>query len=267
APDHAESEIEASVDRIFDEGGSGNQIGQGIPQESRRQGKRKSVIVDAGGASHHPKKLRKDHGTPSVTSVGGKSRSMLQRLFARAMLNAEVGVTDAPTLPFVATSISTTLECEDGDHTDSVAELNLRTIGAPTKLLERSLLNLLRLVPVLLQLVELILPRVSSQILLVLFTEFNVGAARQMSLSAKVRLRAEYNIKENRRLKSVVERQGELLKVKEEEIEKLKAQLLLREAKAAEAIRLCAEASNFESVEKSIRDETNALKERNAILE
>ncbi|GKA53856.1 hypothetical protein Tco_0747171, partial [Tanacetum coccineum] len=32
-----------------------------------------------------------------------------------------------------------------------------------------------------------------------LFTEFNVRAARQMSLSAEVRMRAEYNIKEKRR--------------------------------------------------------------------
>ncbi|GJR65948.1 hypothetical protein Tco_0012013 [Tanacetum coccineum] len=78
-----------------------------------------------------------------------------------------------------------------------------------------------------------------------LFTEFNVGAARQMYLSAEVR---------------------------EEEIENLKAHLLLKEAKAAEAIRLRAEASNFkatsnlEAVEKSLRNEVNALKERNAIL-
>ncbi|GKB27032.1 hypothetical protein Tco_0866433, partial [Tanacetum coccineum] len=60
-----------------------------------------------------------------------------------------------------------------------------------------------------------------------LFTEFNVGAARQMSLCAEVRIRAEYNVKE---------------------------------AKAAEAIRLRAEASNFETVEKSLRDEVIALK-------
>nr|GFA25438.1 hypothetical protein [Tanacetum cinerariifolium] len=38
-----------------------------------------------------------------------------------------------------------------------------------------------------------------------LFTEFNVGAARQISLSAEVRMRSEYHIKEKRRLKAVVE--------------------------------------------------------------
>ncbi|GKC72914.1 hypothetical protein Tco_1118797 [Tanacetum coccineum] len=88
-----------------------------------------------------------------------------------------------------------------------------------------------------------------------------------MCLSAEVRMRAEYNVKEKRRLKSVVERQAELMKVREGEIENLKVQLLLREAEAAKAIRLCAQASNLESVEKSLRDEVNALKERNAILE
>nr|GFC35110.1 hypothetical protein [Tanacetum cinerariifolium] len=55
--------------------------------------------------------------------------------------------------------------------------------------------------------------------------------------------------------------------VMEGEIENPKAQLLLREAEAAEAIHVRAQASDFEAVEKSIRDETDALKERNAILE
>nr|GFD32493.1 hypothetical protein [Tanacetum cinerariifolium] len=39
------------------------------------------------------------------------------------------------------------------------------------------------------------------------------------------------------------------------------------ETEATEAIRLRAQASNFEAVKKFLRDETNALKERNAILE
>nr|GFC57275.1 hypothetical protein [Tanacetum cinerariifolium] len=68
-----------------------------------------------------------------------------------------------------------------------------------------------------------------------LFTEFNVRVARQMSLSAEA---------------------------KEGEIENLKAQLLLRKSEAAEAIHLRAQAFNFEVVEKSLRDMTNALKEQ-----
>nr|GFA74337.1 hypothetical protein [Tanacetum cinerariifolium] len=74
--------------------------------------------------------VRKDHGTPSGASVGGKSRSALQRLLAEAMLNAKVGVAAIPTLPFVIAYVSTTPKREDGDHTDFVAEPNLCTNGA-----------------------------------------------------------------------------------------------------------------------------------------
>ncbi|GKC47316.1 hypothetical protein Tco_1065038 [Tanacetum coccineum] len=100
-----------------------------------------------------------------------------------------------------------------------------------------------------------------------LFNEFNVGAANQMSLSAEVRMRAEYNIKEKRILKYVIEEKDVLLKARDEEIDNLKAQLLLKEAEAAKAIRLRAEASKFEAIEKSLRDEMKALEERNTTLE
>ncbi|GKF25794.1 hypothetical protein Tco_0081688, partial [Tanacetum coccineum] len=123
-----------SVEKLFNEGGSGNQTEQGdsagggqdaniqpvveaadtavedvAPVQPRRQGKRKYVIMD----------------------TGGKSRSAIKRLLAGAVLNVEVGVAAIPTLPFVTTFVSTMPERESGDHTNSVAELNLHTIGAP----------------------------------------------------------------------------------------------------------------------------------------
>nr|GFC14655.1 hypothetical protein [Tanacetum cinerariifolium] len=51
-----------------------------------------------------------------------------------------------------------------------------------------------------------------------LFTEFNNGAARQISLGAEIRMHAEYNIKEKRRLKSVVEEKDSFLKSSEMEV-------------------------------------------------
>ncbi|GKE88498.1 hypothetical protein Tco_1565973, partial [Tanacetum coccineum] len=99
-----------------------------------------------------------------------------------------------------------------------------------------------------------------------LFTEFNVVVARQISLSVEVRMRAKYNIKEKMRLNSVVEGKNSLLKAKDEEVESLKAQLLMKEAEAVEAIHLRAEASKFEVVEKSLRDKVKVLKEKNATL-
>ncbi|GKF37720.1 hypothetical protein Tco_0114478 [Tanacetum coccineum] len=59
--------------------------------------------------------------------------SAVQRLLAGAVLNTEVRVAAIPTLPFVTASVSTTPEHEVGDHTDSVAKPNLRTIGAPQR--------------------------------------------------------------------------------------------------------------------------------------
>nr|GEZ43612.1 hypothetical protein [Tanacetum cinerariifolium] len=88
-----------------------------------------------------------------------------------------------------------------------------------------------------------------------------------MSLSVEVKMRAEYNIKEKRRLASIFKEKNQLLKSRDEEIENLKAQLLLNEVKAAEAIRLCVEASHFEVAEKSLRDEVNTLNGCNTILE
>ncbi|GKE21124.1 hypothetical protein Tco_1432636 [Tanacetum coccineum] len=155
-PDRTESKLEASVDRLFDEGGSGNQTeqvdskggGKGAdiqpvsepadtvvedvaPLQPRRQRKRKTVVVDAGESSHPLKRLREDHRTPSGTFVGGKSMSAVQRLLVGAVLNAKVGVLTILTLPFVTASVSTMPEHEGGDHTDSVAEPNIRTIRAP----------------------------------------------------------------------------------------------------------------------------------------
>ncbi|GJT38831.1 hypothetical protein Tco_0938696 [Tanacetum coccineum] len=95
APARAESELDASVEKLFDEGGNGNQAEQGDyasyghdvgiqlvseatetivedadPVQPRRQRKRKTIVFDAGGPSHLPKKLREDHRTLSGASIG-----------------------------------------------------------------------------------------------------------------------------------------------------------------------------------------------------
>nr|GEU94748.1 hypothetical protein [Tanacetum cinerariifolium] len=47
------------------------------PLQPKRQRKRKTVIADAGGSLHPPKKLREDHGTPIGPYVAGKSRFVI----------------------------------------------------------------------------------------------------------------------------------------------------------------------------------------------
>ncbi|GKB22372.1 hypothetical protein Tco_0861773 [Tanacetum coccineum] len=339
APSRTSGELEVSVDKNFDEGGGGEQVeqgdsasgGQGVdiqpviaaantivedvaPLQPMRQKKRKIVVVDASEPSHPPKKLREDYGDPSGPSIAGKSRSAVQRLFAGAILNAEVRGEPIPTLPFVTSSMSATPK-RNKNPTDSVTGPNLQTISAPSS------------TPIIATVVTATvdatataketpvkpslfgagssstsrtdptpsgLSDVSSSDFLIggirtvvepdfdlqkffasirgmehdqLFTEFNVRVARQVSLSVEVRMHAEYNIKEKRKLRAVVEEKDILLKAKGEEVNSLKAQLLVKEAEAAEAIRLRIEASKFEVVKKSLHDEVESLKECNTTLE
>ncbi|GJS98238.1 hypothetical protein Tco_0819408 [Tanacetum coccineum] len=326
----AKSELDASVDKLFDEGVSEaaeTVVEDAAPVQPRRQRKRKTIVSNAGGPSHPSKK-----GEP------------------------------IPTLPFVTSSVSATPEREDEAHTASVTGLNLRTIGAPPRFVissdsshhfganiaEAEVDSFARpSVPLMIvattvtstvdpattvkeKFVEssifgsdssgggadhtaggfsdltgsdfivggirtVISPDTDLQKVYVpqwsvtnasrlddgrtcremvdefappkffasihgmehdqLFTEFNVGAARQMSLSAEVRMRVEYNIRERRRLNSVVEEKNSLLKTRDEEVKSLKTQLLVKEAEAAKAVHLLAEASKFEVVEEFLRDE------------
>ncbi|GKA35754.1 hypothetical protein Tco_0722245 [Tanacetum coccineum] len=394
APARASSELEASVEKLFDEGGSGSRTKRGdsvsgghgvdIPQVSatadivaedaapvqpKRQRKRKTIVSDAGEPSHPPKKLREDHGPSTGPSVAGKSKSALQRLLARAVLNPEVGVAALPTLPFITSSVSVTPEREDGNQSDFMARANLRIITAPLRFVissdsshhsganiaEAEVDSFARpsvpLMPMATTITPTADPTTTTKERFVepsifgvgssstiggfsgltgsdfivggirtvvspdtdlqkvyvpqwsftngsrlddgrtcremvdefappkffasirgmehdqLFTEFNVGVARQMSLSAEVRMRAEFNIREKRRLCSVVEEKDSLLKARDEDIRSLKAQLLVKETEAAMALHLLVEASKYEVVEKSLQDEIKSLKERNTTLE
>ncbi|GJU63770.1 hypothetical protein Tco_1245605 [Tanacetum coccineum] len=158
APARTSGELEASVEKLFGEGDGGEQVeqgdsaggGQGVdiqpviaaadtivedvaPLQPMRRKKRKTVVVDASGPSHPPKKLREDYGDPSGPSVAGKPRSAVQRLLAGAVLNAEVRGEPILTLPFVTSSVSATPEHETKNPADSVTGPNLRTISAPQR--------------------------------------------------------------------------------------------------------------------------------------
>ncbi|GKC09176.1 hypothetical protein Tco_1000786, partial [Tanacetum coccineum] len=60
----------------------------------------------------------------------------------------------------------------------------------------------------------------------------------------------QYCLSERKRLESECEKQADLLKARGDEVESLKAQLLLKETKAVEAARLHAQVSTAEATEK-----------------
>nr|GEX65381.1 hypothetical protein [Tanacetum cinerariifolium] len=289
APDRADSELEASVERLFDEGGSGNQSEQrdsarggpdaniqpvveaanivvedAAPVQSRRQRKRKFVVVDPGGLSHPPKKLREDHrtlmGPPFDISSDSSHHS------GTNVADAEVNPLTRSSVP-IMTTVTTTTSTVNLTSVTKEKFVEPSSFGAGSSFAggtdpimgvfsdltvyvpQWSMTNGSRLD--------------DGRVCREMVDEF----APLKFFAAEVRMCDGYNVKEKRRLKYVVKSQGELLKAREEEIKSLKARLLLRKAEAAKAIHLRTKASNFETIEKSLRDETNALRERNVILE
>ncbi|GJX98590.1 hypothetical protein Tco_0355609 [Tanacetum coccineum] len=100
-----------------------------------------------------------------------------------------------------------------------------------------------------------------------LFAEFNVSAARNLSLSSEVRMRTEYSILEKNKWRSLAEEKDSLLGVKDKEIEKLKSQLLKAKEESVVVTRLRARVSSLEAIEGSLRGEVASAKEHNGLLE
>ncbi|GJS48004.1 hypothetical protein Tco_0955179 [Tanacetum coccineum] len=146
----AEGKLDASVDKLFNEGGSteqGDSAASGghdaevelvtsaedtatvAAERPRRQRRKRPAVAEASGSSHPSTKLRKDHGTSGGVTTGGKSPSVIKELLASSLLNVEAGVEDMATLPLITSSVSATPEHEGYNLTDSVIGANLYTIG------------------------------------------------------------------------------------------------------------------------------------------
>ncbi|GJX32788.1 hypothetical protein Tco_0242643 [Tanacetum coccineum] len=100
-----------------------------------------------------------------------------------------------------------------------------------------------------------------------LLIEFNVRAARQTCLSSEVRLWLEHDLRDKKKLEGKCSRQTGLLKEKDTEIASLKAQLSLKEAKVAKAIRLHGQVATVEAAEVAQTNVLNGLKEQKSALE
>nr|GEU54925.1 RNA-directed DNA polymerase, eukaryota [Tanacetum cinerariifolium] len=127
APARAESELEASVDRLFDECGSADHVDSaaGGDQDVETEMVTGIKIIAA-------ENLREDHETFIGAATGGKYPSVFKELLASSILSFEAGVEAVATLPLVTSSIFATPEHESGAPADSITGLNLRTIS-PSK--------------------------------------------------------------------------------------------------------------------------------------
>nr|GEX77722.1 transposase (putative), gypsy type [Tanacetum cinerariifolium] len=265
-PDRSSGELEASVEKLFGEGGSSEQVKQGdsasgghgvgiyvvaetsvedmaLAQLKRRK-KRKTKVADPGEPSHPAKKLRDDYGAPGGPTVGGVN-----------IVEAEVDSVVKTSTPIIMNATTTT------PTADPAAIAKEKLVGSSVFGADSPSAGGSHPIP--------------GGFSDCSDSDFLIGGIRTVidpdfifrKFTTEVRMCAEYNIKERRKLNCMVEEKDSLLKSRCEEIESLKTQLLVNETEAADVVHLRAKASKFEIVEKSLRDETQVLKERNATLE
>nr|GEX31728.1 hypothetical protein [Tanacetum cinerariifolium] len=304
APAHAVSELEASVDKLFDKGGITEQGDSATDGVHDADIKLVTAAKDvAAVTTERPRRQRKKGQRGATTR--GNSVSILKELLASSILNVKVGVKTVATLPLGTSLVSTTSRREDGNPTDSITGLNLCTIGAFERFIISSdsshhssthasraeVDSIIRFVVLLLIMTEAVVTshavnalsilvlemgtKMTSLVHVYMFydfdfreivradtAEFNVGTARQACLNAKVRMQTEYCLSERSRLESECKKQADLLKARDDEVENLKARLLLKEAEVAEAARLHIQVFVVEAMKRVHVDKLNALKQK-----
>ncbi|GJW61479.1 glycerophosphodiester phosphodiesterase GDPDL7 [Tanacetum coccineum] len=192
-----------------------NLLKQKVPKPKRS--KKKRVVYDSEGlpiTAHPPKRLRADYGTTGGSVTGGKSPSVLNRLLQDSRLTVEQGaksadpevdslvrsaapvMTEAITVATVATTVAI-----PADVSKDKSAPHPSVFGSSSSSDKR----------------------------------FNVSTGNNnLSLSSEVRMRAEYNILEKRKWRSLAEEKNTLLEAKDKEIEDLKSQLLRAREESAE---------------------------------
>nr|GFA51792.1 hypothetical protein [Tanacetum cinerariifolium] len=222
APDRADSELETSIDKVFDERGSGSQVGQGGSAGIGEWTNVQLVIEATGIVTEDVAPLQPRHG---------KSSSAVQSLLAGAVLNAQVRGSVPVMTAVIITTSTTDLAMVVKEKTTKPSLFAADSYSAGGTDPNAGVFSDLTGSDFLVSGVHIVIdPDIDIQKGMKhdqLFTEFNVGAARQMSLSAEVRMRAKYNIKEKKRLKSAVQVADleALAVIKEREMTDLSAQL------------------------------------------
>nr|GEV72490.1 hypothetical protein [Tanacetum cinerariifolium] len=268
APACAKSELEASVNKLFDEGGSADQGNSATgdtaavtAERPKQHRKKRPSVADASGSSHRPIKLMGDHVASSEVAMGGNYGDP----------------------SFLTPYVSATLERKDDNPMDSVTGVNLRAIGLAKRfvisldfshhssthaseaevdsvirnkcygntLVYASLFhdsNSVRTVkpdvasPSHLPGKELSLGsrEVDSEYLHEAFIpRWNISNDALLDDLDTSRMRTEYCLSKRKRLELECVNQANLLKAKDDEVKRLNAQLLLKEAEAVETIHLC----------------------------
>ncbi|GJV75863.1 hypothetical protein Tco_1507447 [Tanacetum coccineum] len=255
---------------------------------------RRSEMTSA--ASHPPKRLRADYGTTGGSVTGGPSARFAVLSDSShhsgaksadpkvdSLVRSAVPVmTEATTVTTIATTVSIPADvgkdkrrsgsgfAAGNIHAEEVTNVGLEEIYVPEWTVTKGFeLNDGHLCA---NMIDHFTPHAFFKTVRgmeheQLFAEFNVSAARNLSLSSEVRMRAEYNILEKRKWRSLAEEKDSLLGAKDKEIEELRSQLLKAKEESVEVAQLRARVSSLEAIEGSLRGEVASAKEHNGLLE
>ncbi|GKF96593.1 hypothetical protein Tco_0292414, partial [Tanacetum coccineum] len=171
-------------------------------------------------------------GTTGGSVTGGKSPSVLNRLLQDSRLTVEQGVPALHTLPFITSSVTASPLDPGVDSlvwaagpvmTEATTIATVATVATTGFEMNDGRLCA--------DMIDHFTPPAFFKTVRgmeheQLFTKFNVSATRNLSLSSEVRMRAEYNILEKRKWRTLAEEKNILLGAKDKDIEDLKSQLL-----------------------------------------
>nr|GEU83610.1 hypothetical protein [Tanacetum cinerariifolium] len=230
-----------------------------VAEKPRKKRKRK-VVRDASGSTYPPKELRDDHQS-LLPNTGGKS---LVTLRVSVAITITVDVDDAAGSK--AKDVSKDFE-NIGDFTfaggvnadtTSILRLKKTSTSSDSFLASQSLDT------------ETMYHRLAPPVLFAqlramdydqLYSEFNIGAARQVCLRVKVRMRAEHTLERKCKLEDKCAEHTTPLLEKYAKIAHLRSLLSLKETEATEAISLRSQLSVMETTRmlpRLSRDELNS---------
>ncbi|GKE21989.1 hypothetical protein Tco_1433501 [Tanacetum coccineum] len=228
APAHAESKLEASVNQLFDKGGDADKgdsaTGRGNDAE----------IEPVTTSEDTATKLRGGHGASSGVATGGKSPFVVRELLANSLLNVEAGVKAVATLPFIP--LITLV------HMRPRLKLLLLLDAKLNPPLHASMFDDS-------DSVGMVKPDVAGPSHL---------PGKELSLGSREIRDMDYEQFERKRLELECVNQANLLKAKDDEVERLKAQLLLKEAERNVALEN--EKNSLDGKNDGLVDQVHALK-------
>ncbi|GJY74027.1 hypothetical protein Tco_0478458 [Tanacetum coccineum] len=261
-----------------------------VVEEGAADGQENSVVADIVHIEDEVPAIVADK--PKGTRKKRKTASGASNFLDSSTLAAEVGVTAAVTAPFVISFVTPTPERESDGRTDSISKLNLRTQHPAERFVIRATTSILTATiattaiagatsaPVHESGIEPVQRSIFKDSTSLIMTGADVVSHSQPAGAENViNDFALDNPKvcrsmvdqlappgERKKFERRCQRQGDLLKEKDTEIVNLKAQLSLKEAEAAEAIRLRSQVASIKGTEAARVNRLRSLKGQNATL-